>query len=296
MARVSVGLPVYNGEKYLEGAIKAILAQTFTDFVVHISDNGSTDGTQAICERYAAMDSRIRYHRYDLNRGASWNFNNVFYLSDTEFFKWACHDDLIEPQMLEVCVAAHDREPHLMLVYPRTRVIGEQGETIGLWSDNLDMHSNRPSERLRQMMRNKCRLEAQHGLWRREALINSRLMGAFPLSDQVLMAEMAMKGQFREVPDYAFLKRFHPNISTEAYSQYTLVQYLDPTKKRTALPRLTRLIEFLKAVGRVKMSPYERLLCYAEFGGSVFMPANWFRMAQDIITTGRGTLMAKLKR
>jgi len=70
-------MPVYNGEKYIREALDSLLAQTFTDFELIISDNASTDGTQVICEEYAARDPRIRYVRQRENRGAVANFRFV---------------------------------------------------------------------------------------------------------------------------------------------------------------------------------------------------------------------------
>jgi glycosyltransferase involved in cell wall biosynthesis len=73
--RVSIGMPVYNGEPYLTRALDALLAQSFTDFELIISDNASTDATETICREYAARDRRIRYYRCNENHGAAWNFN-----------------------------------------------------------------------------------------------------------------------------------------------------------------------------------------------------------------------------
>src|SRR5262245_57216615 len=92
--RVSIGLPVYNGAKYLAEAIDSLLEQTFSDFELIISDNGSTDATPAICEEYAAKDGRIRFLRQEINRGLAWNWNCVLEESRGAYFKWAACDDL----------------------------------------------------------------------------------------------------------------------------------------------------------------------------------------------------------
>src|SRR5690349_812781 len=91
--QVSIGLPVYNGEKYLLNAIGSLLKQDFEDFELVISDNASTDKTEAMCHEFAAKDKRIRYHRNETNIGATGNYNRVFRLSNGEFFRWASHDD-----------------------------------------------------------------------------------------------------------------------------------------------------------------------------------------------------------
>ena len=103
---VSVGLPVFNGARYLAEAVESILGQTLEDLELVISDNGSTDATEELCRGYAADDRRVRYVRQPRNRGASWNFNEVFWLSRGRYFHWHPHDDVLEPAFLRLCVEA----------------------------------------------------------------------------------------------------------------------------------------------------------------------------------------------
>src|ERR1700704_834024 len=90
--RVSIALPVFNGQNYLGAAVDSILAQTYRDFQLLISDNASPDGTQKICRHYVQRDQRIRYVRNPQNLGACANYNNAFRLSAGKYFKWAAHD------------------------------------------------------------------------------------------------------------------------------------------------------------------------------------------------------------
>src|ERR1700739_3978805 len=108
MPRVCIGLPVYNGENYLAAAIESILAQSFADFELIISDNSSTDSTGDISRSYARRDARIRYVLQPHNLGAIANYNVVFGMADCEYFKWAAHDDLLAPRFLEECVNGLD--------------------------------------------------------------------------------------------------------------------------------------------------------------------------------------------
>jgi len=118
--KVSIGLPVYNGENYLRNALESILDQTFRDFEVIISDNASTDRTGEICREYAAKDPRIRYCRNDRNLGAAGNFNRAFELSSGEYFKWAAHDDVIERDFLSSCVSVLDEDPSVVACFAMT--------------------------------------------------------------------------------------------------------------------------------------------------------------------------------
>jgi glycosyltransferase involved in cell wall biosynthesis len=101
---VSIGMPVYNGESYIREALDSLLAQTFSDFELLISDNASTDGTQAICETYARKDRRIRYVRQNNNLGAGRNFEYVLDHAHGKYFMWAAHDDMWASNWLEILV------------------------------------------------------------------------------------------------------------------------------------------------------------------------------------------------
>src|SRR3989337_590294 len=120
MPTVSIGLPVFNGEKYLRQALDSILAQTYQDFELIISDNASTDKTQQICREYVKKDSRIRYYRNKRNLGATRNHNRVFELSCGEYFKWASHDDLLAPEFLSRCVSVLDQDHSIVLCHSKT--------------------------------------------------------------------------------------------------------------------------------------------------------------------------------
>lgn len=283
--RVTVGMPVYNGERYVAQAIESVLAQTYKDLVLIISDNGSTDRTQAICESYAARDARVQYRRYDENRGASWNFNNCVNLASTEYFKWQCYDDLLDPTMVEACVDVLDKEPGVVIAYPRTVVIDDATNFLSYWADGVDTRSPHPHERMAHFLyrRNKGHLESQFGVMRMSALRTTKLLGPIPYSDQVFLVEMHLRGQFRELEAPLFMRRIHPAISTTANEMYSLGFFLDPKRQgKLKLLRLERLTEFVKAIHRAHLGPLETARCYKELGPLVLSPANIARMGQDI--------------
>lgn len=98
---VSIGMPVYNGENYIREALDSLLAQTFTDFELIISDNASDDKTEVICNEYAARDNRIRYIRQPQNIGATANFRFVLDQAQGKYFMWAAHDDVRDTDFIE---------------------------------------------------------------------------------------------------------------------------------------------------------------------------------------------------
>jgi glycosyltransferase involved in cell wall biosynthesis len=194
-ARVGIGLPVYNGENYLCTAIESVLAQTFTDIALIISDNASTDGTREICLRYARADHRVQYHRSDVNRGLLWNFNQVFRLCTSEYFMWFSHDDALEPAYVERCVLILDADPTAVLSFSACRDIDGEGQTIGVRRSTVAMDSSDPIARFREGIRLEHLCESWCGLTRSDAIRRTPLFGSYADYDRVMIAELGLRGR-----------------------------------------------------------------------------------------------------
>lgn len=117
--RVSIGLPVFNGGSYLILALDSLLAQTFRDFELIISDNDSSDQTESICRDYARRDKRVRYVRQSSNIGATANFNYVLDQARAPYFMWAAHDDIWEPDFLAELTSMMEADPEAELAFCR---------------------------------------------------------------------------------------------------------------------------------------------------------------------------------
>jgi len=115
--QVSIGMPVYNGEPFIREALDSLLAQTFTDFELIISDNASTDGTEVICREYELKDDRIRYVRQAENRGPTANFQFVLDEAVGEYFMWAAADDRRHPDFVDLAVKVLLECPDVGLVF-----------------------------------------------------------------------------------------------------------------------------------------------------------------------------------
>jgi glycosyltransferase involved in cell wall biosynthesis len=214
--KVSIAVPAYNCEKYIRQSIDSLLAQTFQDFELVISDNASTDGTPDICQGYAAADSRVRYVRRSENIGGPGNFRYVFSLCAGRYHKWSTADDYWHPAFLEEAVAVLDREPDVVLCYPKTRLIDAMGEKLEDYDDNLDLSDDAPRERIRKLYRLIGLCNAHLGLLRRDAMLKTGLIAGHWASDIDFLAEMALLGKFRVLPDVRFYRRFHPQSSSWA--------------------------------------------------------------------------------
>ncbi len=228
MPLVSIGVPIYNGERFLPQTLDSILGQTFTDFEVIISDNASVDGSHAIAESYAQRDDRIRVVRSEVNQGAAWNYRQVLDLARGRYFRWAPADDLFAPESLACCVQVLDQHPEAVLCYPKTMLIDAQGHALRPYEDNLDLRQVSPVERYRATVKQIGLTNVIYGLMRTSVLRQTRLIGNFPGADVVFVAELALFGQFHEIDQRLFFRRMHPGASSSIQSLEGIQAFMDP--------------------------------------------------------------------
>jgi glycosyltransferase involved in cell wall biosynthesis len=217
--RLSIGIPVYNGRRYVARAIESILGQTYRDFELIISDNASTDDTQTICERYAGGDARVRYFRAATNGGIVRNFNRCFELARaTEYFKWQAADDLCAPTFLEKCAGVLDADPSVALAFGRSVIIDEQDRPKRLNTYDSDADDPRPHVRFGRLINIDHRRHAAqeiYGVIRRAALARTPLYQPHARADSVLLARLALLGRFRVIDEPLFFNREHEERSVE---------------------------------------------------------------------------------
>lgn len=265
-AAVTVGLPVFNGERYLGQTLESLLAQSFTDFEILVSDNGSTDGTEQIARAYAQADRRVRFTRHPTNRGAAWNYSHLVGQAGTPYFKWSGHDDLYDPAYLGACVSELEGcAQDVALCYPRTQLIDADGCPKREYDDGLDLRSGSPSERLRSLLEHIGLANAVFGVIRTAALRRTRLIAPYNDSDIVLLVELALIGRFHELPETLFERRMHAGQAYQANrSARDVSAWFDPAGvRRFVLPRGRRFVETARAIARADLALVERARCEA---------------------------------
>ena len=271
---VSVGMPVYNGERWLAEAIESILDQSFDRLELIISDNDSTDGTEAICRRYAARDPRVRYLRQEKNLGASDNYNFVFRAARAPYFKWASSNDICHERFLESCLAAFRSRPDLALCYPRARLFIEQPEDGEDYHDGLDLPDDSPCRRFERLVSEMTLNNVMNGVIRSEFLKRTPLIKPYYSSDIVLMAEVALHGKLAEVPEFLFFRRMDEKTATRLKSEEEVVEHYDPSKRSMMLFQRWRLhLGYLGATLRAPLSAGERACVLSK----VLRNARWDR-------------------
>jgi hypothetical protein len=302
---VSIGLPVYNGERWLSEAVDSILAQTFTDFELILSDNASTDGTAALCQEYAHQDSRVRYVRNGRNIGGNPNSTQVFLMARGEYFRWAAHDDRCEPSLLERLVKDLDDHPDASVSTSPSISVDSWGHSIpghpvvkvadSVWlrrsirvitTDDRGIRwptegtSGPPSERFRQLLMTQGPCECLYGLIRSSALRTTELVAPYTESDRVLLANLALLGRFSVVGEPLFYKRWHDGNRYDELGPWRMA-WSRPELTETGqitLPYWLQLLGYLSVIKQASyLSKVERVRCM----GSV---ARWARLRWKMLT------------
>ncbi len=259
--RVTIGLPVYNGAAYLAAALDSLLAQTFTDAELVVVDNGSTDATPALLAEYARRDARVRIERSPENRGAAWSHNRCVELARGELFRWATHDDASAPEYVARCVAALDANPEAVLARPRAIEIDEAGHTLFEHEDALDCSQSEPHARFAEVMLQRHPCFDVYGVVRTAVLRRTALIGRYPSSDRVLLAELALAGPWVRVPEPLFLHRQHMERSVKKYpNRRERALWFDPSLAGKLQFPLWRLGgEYWAGVRRARLGPVQTL-------------------------------------
>jgi glycosyltransferase involved in cell wall biosynthesis len=289
MPLVSIGLPVFNGEKYLDESIRSVLGQTFDDFELIISDNASTDATREICLTYAAEDSRISYSRNDRNTGGAPNFNRVFALSSGEYFKWHSHDDVIGDHYLERCLAGFGEDPGIVLCFPRIVYIDEDGASLGGQTiDDLSLPSDNAAERVGRLITLETSSKdifwaGAFGLSRRAVLAKTQLLGSFNAADQVLIFQLALLGKWAQVDGQLYFRRDHPEASMAANkTPADVLRWFNPEVRKTIiLPEWKVFYEHLASVRRAGLSQPNEVRSYYHVARR-FLGKEWRNLGGDL--------------
>lgn len=215
MTRVTIGMPVRNGEAFVGEAIESLLGQSFGDFTLRISDNASTDSTHEICQRFAAEDSRVHVTQLPTDIGANANFNRVATGVLTPYFKWAAHDDVCESDFLRDCLEQLESDPLISGARPGTVLIGSRGRRSIPYDLRVDLADPDPVQRLRNLLLDDPMCFAVFGVFRANLVTRIRGLGAYYGADKVFLAHMVLSGQLVLIDKPSFHRRSHATQSSQ---------------------------------------------------------------------------------
>lgn len=213
LVRAVFGVPLYNKAAYLPSAIESLLGQTYDDFGLVLVDDCSSDETVELGERYAATDGRVRFYRNEHRLGMIGNWRRCYELARElhpamEYFAWGSDHDHWHPGWLETLVAELDGHPEAVAAYPQSVRISETGEVVrGAWTFDV---VGEPSARRRldRAIRGMAAGGMVYALFRADAVQRAGVFRYVLGPDRLLLAELAMQGELRQVPDMLWERRF----------------------------------------------------------------------------------------
>jgi glycosyltransferase involved in cell wall biosynthesis len=297
---VTIGMPVRNCERHIGQAIESVLAQTVGDLELIVSDNASTDSTAAIVNRYMERDARIRYQRFEVNRGVSANWNAVALAARGYFFKWQAGSDEMAPDLLEKCLPVLQTRPDVVLVFGHTRWLDGDGKLLDICDKDFAVLADSPAARFGQVARNlSINNQINAGLIRTDALRQTRLLSRFPTDDLVLMAELALMGKIVLLPQVLFHRRTGAEVSTPNRTALQTALHHDPRASRP-----NRFLAFRRQAARYAACwraplPLGERLCAALEATGLLVEAwqrrqsralGWLSMRAGRVTKDGGTL------
>jgi glycosyltransferase involved in cell wall biosynthesis len=287
LPRVSIGLPVYNGENYLEDAIRSVLSQTEGDLELVIADNASVDRTAEIVQDHAAADPRIRYVRQERNLGAAANYNRTWQESRGTYFKWLSHDDRLTPTYVAATTAALDAAPDAVLCNSIVDYIDEHGRVFAAYDSDLKAASvGNAAQRFAAMVLRSHSCVDFFAMLRRDAMVGSRLHGSFHGADRVFLAQMALRGRLLQLPGHLVQMREHPHRYTrqQADANARRVWHDSSARRAVAMPTLRVYRDYVRLVGEEKLSLAERRGCYAVLARWWVVNWNAARVGTDAVS------------
>lgn len=230
---VSVGMTAFNQCRFLPEAIESILAQTYPNFELIISDNASEDDTREICLAYQGQDARINYTRNDYNRGSIYNGNKVRDLARGKYFMWASDHDLRHPDFIRRAVEIMEADPEIALTYARVQRIDVDGNVLALGPDTMDTRGLHPAVRYMIIVAQHCGGDLIYGLFNRETMLKVQPKPVW-VSDMAFLAGLAFHGTFAHIPEPMLSMRVIRDETMDNHRR-TQAYNLDPARTEEIL-------------------------------------------------------------
>jgi hypothetical protein len=202
---VTVGIPTYNRAARLDEAIAAVVSQDYPALKVVVSDNGSTDDTPAVCERWARADPRVSSIRHEVNRGMPWNVTFVASMSTSPFFMWHADDDAVGPGYLRACVDALLADHTAVIAGGRCLLVEDAGHIRE--SEPTHHVADDPCARVIDYYATLSTSGGFYAVWRRSALDRALPMDSVLGGDWFVMTRGAAQGRIVHVPSVTYQRR-----------------------------------------------------------------------------------------
>lgn len=277
---VTIGIPVYNDEKWLARSLDNVIAQQYTNLEIIIADDCSVDRSGEICREYARRDNRIRFLQNKFNLGALKNHNMLFEISQGDYFAWGSGHDYFHPSFVSACVQVLQQDDSTVLCYPQAEYIAYDERPIRRTSELLEIRGTTPGARFKSLINAAVNPNMYYGLFRSRALAQSALHRKAMGGDLLFLAEMALLGGIAQI-DEVLVYRKHNRLdeTSEESTKRWIKNVIQPRGigLEGITPWLDMASEYFKIIDAAPVSPEEKEamleaaldFCTKNFGGSI---------------------------
>jgi glycosyltransferase involved in cell wall biosynthesis len=287
---------VHNGADYLGDCVDSILAQSYRDFELVISDSASTDGTEELCRSYEARDPRVRYFRSDAYLGITENHEATLREARGELFCWIGADDALHEDYVAACVDAFDADPTLVHVCATAQGIDSLWHRdaptpllAGYRDDRLTLLDPSPSARLRCLIHQLRQCNAFMGLYRTDVLRSLLPLEPAPGFDRVLLAQVVLHGRSQQLKRLLYYRRMHSTQTSRHLTEAAAERIFNrPLPKVAYLETVNLFNRQLAAIRQAPLESGERRRCYGVLGARWF-PARHRALTKELVRSAGRT-------
>ena len=271
---ISIGMCVYNEERFISQALDSLLSQTYRNFELIIVDNASEDATGQICQDYQSRDNRIRYFRNAANIGGAGSSKLVLAKSSGKYFMLAGGHDLWHPDYISECLNVLESDPQVVLCYAQVLVIDQNGHHQQLVKKAIDTRSLDDFDRCRATIWGLSRIpicDPIYGLMRTDSLRRAGLRNVWG-PDNLILIELSLNGAIAQVKNPLYYRRMNRNPSKDvALWTEKYLERIDPEniKKRIVLTYSRMCYEYFKIISRSDFTIPQKMTLFVDAFASI---------------------------
>ncbi|RED96627.1 glycosyltransferase family 2 protein [Marinoscillum furvescens] len=271
---LTIGVPVYNEEKFIRATLDSLLSQSFKDFNLIVSDNCSTDYTYEIAKEYAKKDDRVTVVKQEENIGVIDNFISVLKRAKSKYFMWAGGHDIFESHYFKEGVEYLEQNPESVLAYPNTVFFDESG-TLPIPSSDIDTIGLSRGKAIYKISRNLYDCSSIHGIFKLETLLNLKFHKGVGF-DNLIIYQTAEKGEIKQLSqglNRRIVRKESKQAKSERYKEAKITQANASKEMNRYIKRLFTLINKMEEISLI-----DKLMIYWSLVRRYGLKFNWISL------------------
>jgi glycosyltransferase involved in cell wall biosynthesis len=258
---VSIGVPIYNDEKWLRNSLDHLLAQDYKNIEIIIADDVSSDNSSVICREYAAKDQRVKFFQNKFNLGAVRNHEHVFELSSGDYFAWGSGHYYFHHSFISKCLEILESDESVILCCSQTQYIDVNDSVIRETKENLNTRGLPFIERFKKILYGSLTTPSIfYGFYRSNILAKSQLSRKTIAGDLIFLTEIALLGVIAQIDEVLFYRKICRHETPQQAFERWINTIVQPKGfcLEAIVPHLTMAYEYVKMIEHSNLSLTEK--------------------------------------